>query len=40
MYFDTLISGKILTKILEHAVFRQIKNFCMERVKPGCFIDT
>ena len=38
MYFDTLILGKY-SKILACTVFRQIENFCMERVKPGCFID-
>ena len=31
--------GKNTKKILECTVFRQIENFCMERVKPGCFID-
>jgi len=38
MCFDTLISGKY-SKILARTVFRQIENFCMEWVKPGCFID-
>ena len=36
--FYTLISGKIL-KILARTVFTQIENLCMERVKPGRFID-
>ena len=26
-------------KILARAVFTQMENLCMERVKPGCFID-
>jgi len=31
--------GKNTQKILARTVFTQIKNFCMERVKPGCFVD-
>ena len=31
--------GKNTQKIPACTVFTQIENFCMERVKPGCFID-
>ena len=31
--------GKNTHKILARTVFRQIEIFCMEKVKPGCFID-
>jgi len=31
--------GKNTPKFLARKVFRQIENFCMERVKPSCFID-
>src|SRR6218665_360537 len=31
--------GTKTQKILARTVFRQMENFCMERVKPGCFIN-
>src|SRR6218665_2093479 len=34
MYFDTLISGKILRMFLH-----KMENLCMDRVKPGCYIE-
>jgi len=31
--------GQNTQEILARTVFIQIENFCMERVKSGCFID-
>jgi len=39
MYFDTLISEKILKKFWHVQFSHKMENLCMERVKPGCFID-
>jgi len=39
-YCYMLISGKILNKFWHEQFLHKMENLCMERVMPGCFIDT